>query len=200
MSPTCRTEPAVHGVAAFGDERKLLELTLDSQRGCVEERIDCATSATDRLTHPAPARPRGDRCIGDPIAHCLAQASTSQFHTTPCYDSRCLCTPFDLTERIAKTRSRVSTGVPRTESTGTGASRIGAAVPGRAECPSGTFRVRRVLGMGASSTLNCPGTVSPQRLPRAARGRRASRPGTDRLTPALFPHRGLSHGCGDLSP
>ena len=85
MRPTRGTEPAVHDVSAVGDELELFELAVDSQRRRVEERIDGATSAADRLAHPAPARPRGDRCLGDPVVHCLAQASASQFHETSSY-------------------------------------------------------------------------------------------------------------------
>jgi hypothetical protein len=86
VRPTYGTEPAVHDVSAVGDERELFELDVDSQRRCVKDCIDGATSAADRLTDPAPARPRRDRCLSDPVAYCLTQASTRQFHETPFFD------------------------------------------------------------------------------------------------------------------
>jgi hypothetical protein len=83
VRPTYGTEPAVHDVSAVGDECELFELAVDSQRRRVKNCIDGATSAADRLTHPASARPRRDRLLRDAVAHCLTQASTRQFHETP---------------------------------------------------------------------------------------------------------------------
>jgi len=82
VCPTYGTEPAEHDISTVGDERELLELADDSQRTGVKECVDGATSAADRLAHPTPARPRGDRWLSDPVMHSLAQASARQFHET----------------------------------------------------------------------------------------------------------------------
>src|SRR5690348_15804515 len=83
MSSANRTEPAIHDIAAVGDELECPELPVDGQRGRVEERIDRATSSADRLAHPAPARPCGNRRLGKSVSHGLTQTSAGQFHIIP---------------------------------------------------------------------------------------------------------------------
>jgi len=70
----------MHHVAAVRDAAKVAQLSANRERVARKARIDRSAARADVLTQSTLARTRHNRRAADSIAHCLAQATTSNFH------------------------------------------------------------------------------------------------------------------------